>query len=552
MKCSYNRIHQATQHAEQLDCRVVIIIVSPVRFSEVSHELLVRTMAAFLQLDRRIFLYTETLDADVTRVLSRLPSSSCERVQVDVLSSWADQAIDKIDEDLSRFPMNQSGARREEYSTVAIVDSIFGLHVGSRIASLSFFVGSPEHLDRKYCNSVPLALHGGSGIVNVLDYLTRTPSPLVIDYLDILEFIRAARRYYAGVEAPQRALARALRAVDDIRRAFPEITGVFGGGYPFTLVEKDDINRLQQTPPSILAYFDEQLRYYASRVITQQGFDGCRKGPHTVAEVLDKYGIFLGRESFDKYQFTKYGHTPPPPATDGLTLEDYYARNYFELTSTCWPCNHCTALNNRLWNRAQTPPRNFDDDCLSCRQTMFLLRNVMACSTDIDLVVTTSGVPPNLAERLERFLDGHPEWYAYDTDFQKTMREVRGPLDLFVVSHEAFFETLERIAREPSIQARVDSLVVWLPICAHKLKIGANFALACEPLYLEESDRLRVSQVRRDYARKVDASGLVQDLREFSLYHRQLLSNQQIRDNLRDKLDRWSRALLPGDEPWVR
>lgn len=360
-------------------------------------------------------------------------------------------------------------------------------------------------------------------------------------YRDILQFPPRADEYYRRLDTPISRRDKALEVAHTLTTLFPEIRAVFGGGYPFYLVEDDDLNRLGPTPPSILKYLEGQTSYFKAKTCEPDAFEAFAYRSAHSPEVLN-LGIEFDYDIYHLDQFEKFEKfgVEAPSHADG-TLRDYFNQNFFDLRDDIWPCQYCTHFFDQYKFPNLPMSRGFNEECLPCNQTSLSQRIVMDCSSDIDLIVVVDGEDLASAQQIESYIRQHSSHFIHDSRPQSMILDYTIPLDIFVVNNKHLVMTLDEIAGSANGEdVRLSTLALWLPMRRLKIDLGANFAMAFEPLCLPDASWIsRFHSIRRTYAKRVEHRLLVRKLYQNSLYLRQLVSNPWIVENLAAKLERW-------------
>jgi hypothetical protein len=409
------------------------------------------------------------------------------------------------------------------------------------LVGLTFFVGPKGVLTRRYRNVVPLIDQGLQGIEHIIGYARKIVCERVLTYTDLATFPERALSCYKRKEMPVTMRDMALAAATDLSATFSNIQAIFGGGFPFYLVENDDLNQLGPTPDSIFKYFLEQHQYFRKKIVPAMQFSEAVDKELNV-DVLDQLGMFFGRNKFDEFSKTlRYGIEAPIYVMDGYTVGSYYADTGFDLSEDIWPCQYCTHFHDPAVYQTLTVKRNFNEDCMSCKQTALTLRNVMSCVADIDLVIVVNDDADIAAHRIESFIRQHPQHFVFDTRPRDTILEYTTPLDAFIVTEASIEDAFNRLSsgcREEDV--KLSALALWLPIKPHRLDLGTNFVLSCELLSsLDTKWRNKLWTTRRKYASIKEPNEVVSRLQQGSLYHQQLLGVPWISNNIVKKLNRW-------------
>ena len=438
--------------------------------------------------------------------------------------------IDFISSDQTRsFPCGRN--------IVQIATDAWGLECAN-LVGLTFFVGAKETLTRKYRNVVPLVDQGLQGIEHIIDYTGKIICERVLTYNDIIKIPNQGLSFYKRQEAPVMMRDRAISAAAELSAMFPNIQAIFGGGFPFYLVENDDLNSLGPTPDSILEYFVEQHRYFKKKTISAMKF-GETIDKKLNSEVLNQLDLFFGYNKFDIFSGTS--RCEAQYVMKDYFVGSYYDDNGFDLVEDIWPCQYCTYFHDSVIFPTIKNKRGFNEECTPCKQTSLKLRNVMGCIADVDLIIVVNDNAESFASELESFMRKHLKHFVYDTRPRDTILEYMIPLDAFVVTKDALEDAFDKLGSGYTEEdIKVPALAIWLPIKSHRLELGTNFALSFELLSSPNAKWCNnLWAARRKYASTKEPKELVQRLQRGSLYHQQLLGVSWILNNVIEKLNRW-------------
>lgn len=426
-------------------------------------------------------------------------------------------------------------------STITI--GCIGMHLNlKRHSLLHFHVGNHNCLDRQMRGLIPLTGQYEAGVSNILKYFTN--NDLVdeaIDYSDLIRFVANSKAFFRGDDAGRLLLQKHVGASFDLAKRFPEqIVAIFGVGFPFYLIESDLTLSTVSTPESILRYFDIQYEYFQRKVLNEELFKEHSNELFSVEEMADKFSIEVKRNEFDQYKYQMMGHPVPVFASIESDLQGYFENACFSIISDIWPCYYCSTL--QLGNKYphQIEVKYTNTTCLPCKQTSLMLRNVMSCTPDIDMVVVVSGDKETLAENIEEYILHESPYYMYDTDFHRTILGNEGPVDLFVTDVAEIANVLQRVIHNKWFDVTFNSIALWSPRTPYLAQFGLSFPLAFEPVFVKDEMLSRkFVQARRIFAWRYSIQDVLKELSHVSFYTKQLVSNSSVVSILEDRLLRW-------------
>lgn len=433
------------------------------------------------------------------------------------------------------------GISRHATLTVGEKEKHFEL---KRHSVLHFHVGEQEELREKKRGLIPLTQQYEVGLGNVLTRFTMNNlSDKVIDYKDLIKFIGDSKDFFRSNSAAYLLAKKHADASMELAKKFPDdIVAIFGTGYPFYLREDDRARRSCKTPESILAYFDAQHEYFKSKIVDEQTFVVNARKKYSVQEMFEKFGLNILRNEFDHYEYEKMSYPPPPPPSGNVSFETYYDNTCFEIETDEWPCHYCVTLQSEERFPHQVKLKNTNVTCLPCKQTSFMLRNVMSCTPDIDMVVVVKNDKALHAERIKDYIIRESSYHLYDSDFQKTILENDGPIDLFVTEVVDLSKAFNKLLERDWVEATFDSIALWLPTIAYQGQLGLCFPIAFEPIMVKDQDLLQqFVHTRMAFAERHSAQQVTGKLSEASFYTKQLISNSVIVEILAKRLDSWRR-----------
>lgn len=289
-----------------------------------------------------------------------------------------------------------------------------------------------------------------------------------------------------------------------------------------------------------------QYSYFKSKCINEELFAKNRDTKSSIEYLKQNYHLEINRNYFDIYEYEKLDQQAPLLTRDDLSWQEYYEENCFDLVSDIWPCHYCSLLQNQDTFPEQLTQKDMDVSCLSCKQTTFLPRNIMGCSTDIDLIFIVRNDLEAMANNIKDYIVKESPFYIYDTDFIRTIKHFDGPIDIFVTDLETFTTSLQNVLHQNNwVNTTLYSKALWLPITDHQMNFGADFVVAFEPLNILDNDLEKLfRQSRKRFADKHYIDEVISVLYELSFYHRQLLSNKSILENIEKKLNLWKTYTL--------
>jgi hypothetical protein len=412
----------------------------------------------------------------------------------------------------------------------------------SRCSLLHFHVGALSSLKRQIRGLIPLTGQYEAGVSNVFKYFTSADlADDAIEYSDLITFVSRARGFFRGDAAASVLLRKHISASSDLAGRFPDdIAAIFGTGFPFYLIEEGLVIADCNTPESILAYFDEQLEYFQRKVLAENVFDDRSAEVFNTGEMADRFGVQVGRNEFDLYEYQRMGYPVPVVEKPESDLQGYYNRTCFSITSDIWPCYYCATLQSRDKFPHQLEAMNSNVTCLPCKQTSFMLRNVMSSSPDIDVVVVVRENKETSAEAIRDYILRESPYHIYDSDFHRTVFNNDGPIDLFVTELADILPALRDVNTCNWFDVTFDSVALWSPSVQYKAQFGLCFPLAFEPVLMKDDVLWReLTSSRRMFARQHSSQDILSELSRASFYTRQLVSSANVVRILEARLLRW-------------
>lgn len=410
------------------------------------------------------------------------------------------------------------------------------------VSVLHFFVGDKTQLTNKVRGLIPLTDQYEVGLLNIISYFSRIGfKDELIKYHDLIDFVNNSREFFFSKLAASEVLQKHKRFTQCLKEKFPkEIIAIFGTGFPFYLAEAGEISQSASTPNSILDYFNIQSSYFSKKILSDDFFEKNNAENFTLLE-LDKIQIFTGRNKFDKYKYEMMGYPAPIlKKTKQRTLAEYHSDNCFDVSTDIWPCYYCSTLQNNYLFPNQLEIKNTNISCLSCMQTSFMLRNIMGCSVDIDMVVVVNGNKLKVSEKINKYIYEESQFHFYDTNFHKVFKNNDGPLDLFITEKTDLICSLESLLLEEWVDTTFDSIALWSPNIPYNFHVGLDFAIAFEPVYLNDLQiQNKLYHIRKQFVNIHGIEKIFSILNKSSFYTEQLLSNENLLEILSSKLRKW-------------
>lgn len=235
--------------------------------------------------------------------------------------------------------------------------------------------------------------------------------------------------------------------------------------------------------------------------------------------------------------------TPFPNNLNGSnSLIDFYENNDFEIEGDIWPCFYCSTLQFQDLYKNQKIYKDTNKTCLECKQTSFMLRNIMSCCTDIDLIVVVKSNKKVIANKIKDFIMKSDEYYIYDLDYKRTvLNENDGPIDIFVTEEKDFLLSFQSLLKKDWTKASFNSIALWsLTLINHKFNIGEDFPLAFEPRFIKEPRLLRsFFELRKAFATKHNHMSVTDKLKNYTQPRKQMLENIEIEKKIHYRLKNW-------------
>lgn len=420
-------------------------------------------------------------------------------------------------------------------------------HIGlGNSALLHFHVGPASVLGRKTRNLVPLTDQFESGLNNVLLYFLRSDlEDDPIEYLDLVHFVGKARAFFGRRDAAQLLLRKHIDCSRTLAGHFPEeIAAIFGSGFPFYVSSDPSSCEFESTPDSILRYLDTQLDYFKAKIMDETIFCQNADIVFGVEELEVKLKVVARRNTFDIYEYEKMNHPSPSLSSGCMRLSEYYANTCFEVSSDIWPCYYCATLQSDDQYPWQNVLKNSNVTCLPCKQTAFMLRNIMGCTPDIDLLVVVRDGKQRQAGRIKDFIRKQSPFYLYDADFRRTVIDNDGPVDLFITESADLMAAYHQLLDGHWWDVVLNCMALWSPTVELSAQFGMNFPLAFEPLVASQTSILdELANTRKGFAELYSPQSVVAKLRKSSFYTEQLMGNPEIIDIMERRLSNWCASL---------
>ncbi len=433
------------------------------------------------------------------------------------------------------------------------------------IAELHFHLGRESVLRKKFRSIIPMSEQYDVGLRNILEYFSnRNYFDTPLDYKDMVEFIKNSISFYKKSTAAQEVLADHNKACLDLLNAFPnDIAGIFGTGYPHYMLNNDfcvfheikpefiintvDVAINDKTPASIFKYLEIQHEYFNNKILPEDIYFKNKERKFRASDMKSDFDLDVHRNEFDKYKYTKMNY-PVPSTPDGEnSLDDYYEHACFEIDGDVWPCFYCATLQFADLFHNQKVLKDTNKSCLLCKQTAFMLRNIMSCSTDIDIIVVVNKNKEYYAQKIKEFLINSKDYYIYDLDFYRTVKnENDGPIDIFITDKDNFLNSFPYLLRDNWTNAYFNSVALWsMALNNHKFNIGEDFPLAFEPRLINDNNLLlEFLKLRKQFAQIHDNVAITQKLKNYTPPREQMLSNREIVDKIHHRLDNWRKLSL--------
>jgi hypothetical protein len=458
---------------------------------------------------------------------------------LDLMSSTSGRVTNPMSaESVLEWLQHETGILREN----TIVVGHRGAHLDLRNRSLVYFhVGKQEVLVEKMRNLIPLSEQYEIGLSNILTYLcSRGCVDNAIDYNDLLTFIANAREFFQSGNAANSLWNQHIEFAQFLKERFrDEIVGVFGTGYPFYLFGKPPQADTIATPKSILSYFDIQHKYFSNKLLAEDEFSANCEKYYSIEELSEEFFVAARRNEFAE---RKVNYSDDLTGECALALRDYYSRGCFEIPTDIWTCYYCAHLQFDDWFPRQNILKHTDETCLSCKQTCFMLRNIMGCAPDIDVVVVVKEDKIQHAKIIKEYIAHESSYVLYDSDFYRTVVKGDSLVDLFVTEKADICSALHSLSGDGWINASFDSIALWYPSVECSAKLGLNFPLSFEPLFVRDSNLSDlVLDSRRRFAEQHSVERIIRTLSEASFYTQQLMKNEDIVEILTEKMLRWKR-----------
>jgi hypothetical protein len=511
---------------------------------------LIRAVSEFLAGEKRLVIFNDAPSIRVETIVNDLQLSGKQNVLVCSIVTGEWQLYDAGSNSLPLTPRPASlgdalGAIQRSLglsaeSTVTVGASAAHLPL-KEYATLHFHVGSIESLTGRVRGLIPLTDQYEFGLTNVLGHFSQNHSDLAIQCEDLTRFVASSEEFFRRKDAGSILAEKHFTASQELANTFPDdIVAIFGTGFPFYLSADSPRGIEAETPASILKYFDVQFRYFGKKLIDEKTYNEHSRKVLSVEEMAVVYGIDVLRNDFDKYLYEQKDYSAPADVAGEMAVSEYYAETCFDVASDVWPCSYCVPLQSEHRHPHQATLKYTNFTCLPCKQTSLKLRNVMACTPDIDVVVVVRKDKSVLAEKINRYILNRSSFYLYDNDFYRTLVENDGPVDLFVTEADDLNRGLAELVREDWETVIFDAIALWSPSVKVDAQLGLSFPLAFEPVVMKDDELLRnLLQARREFAGRFSAGEVAARIRQASFYGVQLMSNASVVNVIEKRLQRW-------------
>lgn len=412
---------------------------------------------------------------------------------------------------------------------------------------LHFHVGEQAQFKVKVSGVIPITGQYEKGVENIITYFINNKLiDNAFNYSDLIEFVNRSKVFFSSELAAKEIMQKHNALANGLKERFQDdIIAIFGTGYPFYLSETDTKINFLKTPQSILDYFDIQASYFSKKAINENFFINNMSKKFTLHE-LEKCQIHPKRNNFDIYKYESLGYSPPEFKEENIrSLEEYYSSNCFDIMSDIWPCYFCASIQNSDIYPNQLVQKDTNISCLQCSQTSFMLRNIMGCSSDIDIIVVVNKDKFMVAEKIKQYIYNIAPFHFYDTNFHAILNENDGPVDLFVTEESDILHSFDSLLLDNWENSYFDSIALWPPSRAHRFKIGLDFVLAFDPVYFSNPSFIQSFLLtRQKFALRNRLDEVLNKLTKASFYTEQLLSNEEIVEVISKKYKIWSEMQL--------
>lgn len=409
-------------------------------------------------------------------------------------------------------------------------------------AAIYLHVGHEDVLRRKARNLVPLTGQFGTGVANALDYLSRDDRSIdLLQYSDLVSFVDRTREQYAAPRCGETLLGKGVSAAHFIEQSLPEqVVGVFGTGYPFYLLNGHGHAPPMAPPTSVQSYFEEQAGYFRARCLPEHTFERNASARFDRDDLSRSLGIPATRNRFDAYLFEVHQKPVPQTPAGPHELREYLEHNCFDVSSDIWPCQMCTTLQSQENFPRQRQLKNTNTDCLGCRQTSLIVRNVMGAASDVDLIVVVRDDADNVAEQLKRRVIEDATYHLFDLELPRAIVHGDGPLDVFIFELNATMQALHRLTTSDWRNTEIAAVALWCPTAHFDARLDLCFPLAFEPIMISDAELARSYEATtKGFAAGATATEVMNVLHEGSFWTKQLMTNRALADALCARLDRW-------------
>lgn len=411
---------------KELEIKGVVFLYSCIRNFSENTAILKNTITQFLKKNNAfLIIINDSLYVSLEDVIQRFNLAQFDKAIVCSITNcgWevynsntkSKSQINKLLAIDSILELVQEAYNISKASTIAIGKDR-GHFLLTHFTSLYFHVGKQEDLDKKIRKLIPLTDQYETGVNNILQYfISKNFTDSAIDYSDLVQFVDKAKDFFNKEESSHLLFQKHMEVSNALAERFSEeIIAIFGTGFPFYISKKGT----DKTPNSILSFFDIQYKYFMSKVMGEEIFIRNLDKKFSARDLYEKFNIKATRNKFDNYKYEKMNHQPPVQKESNSTLEEYHANACFDIISDIWPCYYCVTLQIDDWFPYQNILKDTNLTCLPCKQTAFMLRNIMSCCSDIDMLIVVRQDKKRQAEAIKDYIMQESPYYLCDCDFR--------------------------------------------------------------------------------------------------------------------------------------